>query len=99
MDNPRPRRLSPQQQARRLETASAETWKAFYHGPGRAAIAHLMTEFGMYAPMPSQDPYHAMRREGQRDVLLRIVQLIGLKPEDIPTDVWDDNDILERMMR
>ena len=77
----------------------AAIWRGFYYMEGRAAIAALMTEFDIYTPAPAGlTPNEAMRREGQRDVLLRIVQLIGLKPESFPTDAWDDTDILDRMM-
>jgi hypothetical protein len=89
----RPVKLSP-------ELINAATWQTFYHNEGRTAIAALFNEFGVYGIAPAGiDPHEVMRREGQRDVLMRIVQMIGLKPEAAPTDAWDDVDILDRMMR
>ncbi|NDB93713.1 MAG: hypothetical protein EB165_03585 [Euryarchaeota archaeon] len=77
---------------------AAQLWKDFYHTDGRAAIALLFYEFNLYSPAPDNDPYSALRREGQRDVLLRIVQLIGLKPEDFASRSWDDADIIDRIL-
>lgn len=90
---PTPRRV-------RADLACAQIWNNFYHGDGRPAIAALLTEFDIYTRAPNGlDLFEAGRREGQRDVLLRIVQLIGMKPETFPTQAWDDTDILDRMMR
>lgn len=78
----------------------AELWRTFYHSDGRVALAALLTEFDIYTRAPNAvDLFEAGRREGQRDVLLRIVNLIGLKPENLPADAWEDTDILDRMMR
>lgn len=75
-------------------------WQEFNAGPGRAAIAALFTEFDLYSPAPpGLSGKEALRREGQRDVLLRIVQLLGLKGEKFPAQAWDDTEILDRMMR
>lgn len=81
------------------ELKHADLWRAFYHGPGRPALAALFAEFGLYDRLGTNDPHDALRREGQRDVLLRLVQLVGLTPEAIPADAWEDADILDRMMR
>ena len=77
----------------------AEQWRHFYEHD-RAALSALFEEFGLYgvAP-PTLDANMALRREGQRDVLLRIVQLIGLKSAQAPTDAWEDHDILDRIMK
>jgi hypothetical protein len=85
--------------ARKPTVAKAsQLWRDFYHTDGRAAIGLLFTEFGLYSPAPDNDPNAAVRREGQRDVLLRIVQLIGLRPEDFATQAWDDADIIDRIL-
>ena len=84
----------------KADLACGQLWNDFYHGAGRPAIAALMTEFDIYTPSPrTSDATELARREGQRDVLLRIVQLIGLRPDAFPTQAWDDTDILDRMMR
>lgn len=78
----------------------AGLWQEFHGGPGRAALAALFTEFDLYTPAPRPlDGNEAIRREGQRDVLLRIVQLIGLRPDAFPSEAWEDTDILDRMMK
>jgi hypothetical protein len=90
----------PTDRRRKAEFACAQSWQAFYHGDGRTAVAALMTEFDVYTPAPkTADAMELARREGQRDVLLRIVQLLGLKPDSFPTQAWEDTDILDRMMR
>lgn len=77
----------------------AEQWRGFYE-LNRTAVAALFEEFGLYGRAPANlDANMALRREGQRDVLLRIVQLIGLKQSAAPTDAWDDHDILDRIMK
>lgn len=91
---------APTQRRVKADLACAEAWRNFYQGEGRVAMAALLTEFDIYTPAPiTADAGQLARREGQRDVLLRIVQLIGLKPEAFPTQAWDDTDILDRMMR
>lgn len=86
-----------QKSQRRPDLICADAWRDFNSGPGRAALAALFVEFGLYSVAPDSDPHKALRREGQRDVLMRIIQLIGLKPEMIPEQAWDDFDIVERM--
>lgn len=83
----------------KADQAIADQWRGFYE-MNRSSVAALFEEFGLYgrAP-PTLDANMALRREGQRDVLLRIVQLIGLKQSAAPTDAWDDHDILDRMMK
>ena len=78
--------------------AHAASWAQFYQ-ENRPALAALFVEFGIYDRLGTNEPNDALRREGQRDVLFRIIQLIGLKPEMAPVDAWEDADILDRMMR
>lgn len=88
---------SPSRWRNSAEFKHADTWRTFYHGPGRAAVAALFDEFGLYgSPGPGADYARAW---GQRDVLVRLVQLIGLKEEAAPRDAAEDEDILERIMR
>ncbi len=83
----------------RGEAIVSETWKSFYGTEGRAAIAALLTEFDIYTPAPKGlDLFEAGRREGHRDVLLRIAHLINLKSSDFVADMREDADILDRIM-
>lgn len=77
----------------------AEAWRGFYEASGRQALAALFTEFDMYSSVASHDPYVIMRAQGQRDVMLRIVQLVGLKPEHFPQEAWQASNALEQLMR
>jgi len=89
----------PRTKASPVVLKNGAAWKTFYHGPGRPALAALFSEFGLYGVSPpGLTGEEAIRREGQRDVLLRIVQMIGLREEAVPTDAWDDTDILDRMI-
>ena len=83
----------------RAEATSSEAWKGFWGSPdGRVAIAALFRDFGFY-DTPMGDQVALTRSIGQRDVLVRISQLINLKPEQAPADDRDTSDILDRMMR
>lgn len=82
---------------RNAELAHAEAWRAIWE-INRPALAALFAEFGLYDRLGTNDPHDALRREGQRDVLLRIVQLIGLRADAIPADAWESADILDRML-
>lgn len=77
----------------------AEAWRMFNQGSGREAIAALFTEFNMYHREQTNDPYAILRAAGQRDVLLRIVQLIGLRPEHFVEQAWKDTDAVDYLMR
>jgi hypothetical protein len=83
----------------RTETLAADAWQSFWTSPnGRIAIAALFRDFGFYdTPMGDRDAL--IRSIGQRDVLVRISQLINLKPEQAPDDDRDTSDLLDRMMR
>lgn len=58
-----------------------------------------MTWCGVYQVSDASDPITIAREQGEKNVALRIVQLIGLKPENAPVDAWEDADILDRMLR
>lgn len=84
---------------RKLEPVVADLWKGFYQGPGRPAIAALFDEFGLYSSLrPDAGQADALRCEGQRDVLLRLVQMIGRRPDEAPLDVAEDRDIVDRII-
>lgn len=82
----------------RAEKVAASAWAGFWQtGEGKAALGLLFTEFGLYSsPGPDAD---LSRAWGQRDVLVRITQLINLKPEQAPDDDRDASDILDKLMR
>ena len=74
-------------------------WKGFYQTPeGKAAIGLLFKDFGFF-DTPMGDNNALIRSIGQRDVLVRISNLIGFKPEHVPQDAEDHEDLLTKMMR
>lgn len=81
------------------EQIVAGAWKSFYHSPeGKAAIALLFKDFGFF-DTPIGDSTALLRSIGQRDVLVRISQLIGMKPEQAPADDEEHGNLLDRMLR
>jgi hypothetical protein len=58
-----------------------------------------MTWCGVYQVSEATDALTMAREQGEKNVALRIVQLIGLRPEDAPANAWDDSELLERMIR
>lgn len=83
---------------KRAEAKAAAAFKELYQlDCGRTAMNYLFAEYGLYAtPVPGDD---LSRAWGHRDVLARVVYLIGLKPERAPVDAADNDDIIDRMMR
>ena len=91
--------MSKAPQRLKAQTAVAEAWKGFYATPeGRVAIAELMVWCNLYQPCISNDVMEMAREQGERNVALRIVQMIGLKPAEAPVDAWEDSEILDRMI-
>ena len=75
-------------------------WKSFYHShEGKAAIAVLFKDFGFFGTPAGDSDAVAWRSIGQRDVLVRISQLINMKPEQAPADDEDHSNLLDRMLR
>lgn len=58
-----------------------------------------MTWCNVYTASDASDPITMAREQGERNVALRIVQMIGLKAADAPVDAWEDADILDRMIK
>lgn len=78
----------------------AESWKGFYQSEGgRVAIAELMVWCNAYTPLTTNDPIELARFQGERNVALRIAQLIGHKPELFPAQAEEDTSILDRILR
>lgn len=83
---------------RKADVAVSEAWRAFWESPaGRTALAALFKEFGFYAT-PGADA-DLSRAWGQRDVLVRISQMINLKPEQAPADDGEVEDVFSHIMR
>jgi hypothetical protein len=83
----------------RLLTAQSEAWKAFYATPhGKTALAALFAEFHVYAPVNSRDPIEIAIATGERNVALRIAQLVALKPEQFIETAGEDLDIIDRLI-
>lgn len=83
-----------------IELQAAQSWQAWWATPqGRAAIGALFVEYGIYATPAASDHGTLARSIGQRDVLARISQLIGLRPDQAPADDRDTLDLMDRMMR
>lgn len=84
----------------RVMSATGEAWRAFYATPeGRTALAELAVWCNAYSPIESSDPIEIARLTGERNVYLRIAQLMGLKPGEFLQHAQDDTDILDRMLR
>lgn len=87
----------PRGRARAASIAS-EAWKTFDQTPnGRVALAEYFIWCNIYSPIESNDPVEMARLVGERNAALRIVQLIGLKPEDFVQRATDDTDLLTRI--
>jgi hypothetical protein len=81
------------------ELKIARAWKDFYEGSGRIALAELFETFHVYSPIVATDPVSIATANGERNAVLHIARLIGLKAERFPTEAWDDHDILDRMLQ
>jgi hypothetical protein len=84
----------------KADKIASSAWKDFYNSPeGKVAIGTLFRDFG-FIDTPTGNDFGTMARSiGQRDVLVRISQMINLKPEQAPDIERDTSDILDRIMR
>ena len=77
------------------DAALAQAWKDFYATPqGQAAIGALFAEFHVYDPIVSYDPVQLAMMNGQRNVALRIAQLLALRPERFAETATEDMNAL-----
>jgi hypothetical protein len=84
----------------KADKIAASAWKDFYStSEGKVAIAVLFRDYGFMDTPLATDHGTMARSIGQRDVLVRISQLINLKPEQAPEIDRDTSDILDRIMR
>jgi hypothetical protein len=82
------------------EGALSEAWKAFYATPeGRMAIANLFAEFHIYSPIVARDAIEIATANGERNVALRIAQLLALKPQRFAETATEDIDLVDRLIR
>lgn len=80
------------------DVALAQAWKDFYATPqGRTAIAALFAEFHVYSPIVATDAIKLATMNGQRNVALRIAQLLALQPEQFAETVTEDMNGLGRL--
>lgn len=83
----------------RAAAIAADAWRNFDQTPdGRVALADFFTWCNMYSPIESDDPVELARLVGERNAALRIVQLMGLKPQDFVRRATEDTDILNRII-
>lgn len=81
------------------EVRASAAWKSIYHSPeGKAAIGMLFKDFGFF-DTPMGDNNALIRSIGQRDVLVRISQLIGMKPDKAPDEDAEHQDFIDKMLR
>lgn len=82
------------------EGALSAAWKSFYATPeGRMALAHLFAEFHIYSPIVGRDAVEIATANGERNVALRIAQLLALKPERFAETATEDIDLVDRLIR
>ena len=87
-------------QRTKILTTSGDAWRAFKDRPeGHVALSELFVWCNVYSPIETNDPIEMARMVGERNVALRIAQLMGTKASDFVQHAQDDTDILDRMMR
>lgn len=85
---------------RNPDAIAGSAWQSFATTPeGKTAIALLFREYGFFDVPLANDHGTMARSVGQRDVLVRISQLINWKPEQAPALDRDTSDILDRILR
>lgn len=85
---------------RKTDLAAGQAWKAFSQTEGgKAAIADLMVWCNVYSPIEATDPIQLAMMTGERNVAMRIVYLMGLRPDEFITQANDDTDFLDRMIQ
>ena len=90
--------VTPQRGRALAQARVADAWKSFYATPeGRAAIAELMIWCNVYQECTETDMVEIMRQQGEKNVAVRIIKMIGLTPAEAPVDAWEDEDILHRI--
>lgn len=85
---------------KRVNKVTSQAWRDFHATTeGRAALAALLVHFDFYTSPATNDPTALIRHQGQRDVLLAIIGLVGMKEDAATQNAWDDTDLLDRIMR
>ena len=90
--------VTPQRRRALAEARIADAWKSFYATPeGRLAIGEMIIWSNLYQQCTSTDMVEIMRQNGEKNIVNRIIQMIGLKPAEAPIDAWEDAEILHRI--
>lgn len=81
------------------ELAVAEAYKLLFSSPhGQIVKADLMQWCNVFSPISEADPINLGIRIGERNVALRITQMMGLQPADFPAEAWATAGQLNNMM-
>lgn len=96
---PRPK---PPVQTRRtkaqVEMIIADAYKVvFTSAAGEIVKADIMQWCNVYNPVTETDPINLGMRMGERNVALRIAQMLGLRPEHFPVEAWKAADEINAM--
>jgi len=65
---------------------------------GEKVKADIFTYCNVYHEIDGKDLYEIGKRQGERNVALRIAKMLGLRPEHFDTDAWDTAGAIDNMM-
>lgn len=93
--NPRPRAKSKAA----IQAQLAEAYQIVFSSPlGALVKADLLTWCNVYNPVTETDPISVGVRMGERNVGLRIAQMMGLRAEHFNADAWAAATSTDEMM-
>ena len=92
---PAPKRRGTADIQRELSEAYKMVFNSLF---GQRVKADIFTYCNVYHPIEGNDLYQIGKREGERNVALRIAQMLGLRPEHFETDAWDTSGTIDNMM-
>lgn len=82
-----------------VEAMIADAYRAVFTSPlGEVVKADLMQWCNVFNPIAEADPINLGIRIGERNVALRIAQMMGLRPEHFPAEAWATADQINSMM-
>lgn len=88
-----PRAKAKSQIMRELSEAYRVTFSTAF---GKLVKADLMQFCGIYSEIAETDPVAIGKRLGERNMALRIVQMVGLRPEHFEAAAWGDSALLDQ---
>jgi hypothetical protein len=96
---PRPRATARQRRTKsQVQQIVADAYKAVFTSPlGEIVKADLMQWCNVFNPIAEADPINLGIRIGERNVALRIAQMMGLRPEHFPDEAWKVADEINAM--